>query len=1247
MGKRIWTPAQRAAIDYSGRNLLLSAAAGSGKTATLTERITQLVCSPDSPAEISRILCVTFTRAAAAELRQRIGAALREALAADPTNARLSRQLCDLGRAEITTIHAFCYRLLRSCTAELGLPPSVAVAQESDMNALKRQVMGDVLTDCFAEGSAEFLAMADALGGSRREDALDDVLLTLAGEMAARGVDADGLGRLAGEMAREADPLRAPYGRSMKTYVQLFARHYEKYFAFAAEYLGEDGAYKGYLPAALECLALCRRLEDAADAGYDAVRQALSAFAPPSRLGSVKAEHQTEQTVFFRGAYKEFKEEVSALLTTAFAPDAGACAEAGARTAEISRTAARVLDRFFTEFERRKRDRGVLDFGDLEEMSLRLLTDESGAPTDAARRIGAAYDYIFIDEYQDTNRTQDAIFTALAAGGGRRFMVGDIKQSIYRFRGAEPQVFSSYRRAWPAAEERPRDDRPGESIFMQENFRCDETVVKFVNLVSRHLFPWSAIPFTEEDALRYAKVQSEDYRPAPVEICLIGAPAEEDDAAAADAASPEGDDTPATEKKKFRSLVQEAEYVADRIARMLGVYRREDGVPVTPGDVAILLRSPGTDGTAFEEALSRRGIPVQNRTAATLYEEPEVLLMLSVLRAMDNPGRDIDLAGAMKSPVFGFSLDDLIRIRRAAPEGSLWDAVREAGGLFDGPAEADAGTAGDEPASADEIPPELADRCGAFCRRLSELRADSREMGADRILLRLYEEADVIRLSQGDPERGPATVLENLRALYDQARLFESRGGGGLYLFLRWVQAAAEESAGAAPPAENAVRILSIHQSKGLEFPVCFLSRAGKAQSTRGTTASLLFDAGCGAVMRLPDAEGFVRCDTPQRRCVARAIHAAETEEEMRILYVALSRARERLIITHADRNPEADLEISRLSAPFLSPYTALSGGTYLSWMLDALAAARMRGEDLSFVTVSVSRVDAGAGAAVPVPDFRGEAVWHTDAPEASAMEEWRQLFEERFAFRYPLEHLRSVPAKMTVSRLHPSVLDGEEEEDAAPRTAMDRTPAPATVGERNRPPRFLSGKTEFEASFAGTATHVFMQFCDFGELERTGAAAELARLRRLGFLSDAMAEAVRLEEIEGFRRSALFARLRRAVSVRREFRFNAALAAGDFTADPALAEKLRETGTDVIVQGVVDCLMEEADGRIVLIDYKTDRLSRAEMENPALAAEKLLSRHGDQLHYYRQVCQRMLGRPVDECLIYSLPLGDCVDVGE
>lgn len=1200
MTKRLWTAAQQAAIDYDGRNLLLSASAGSGKTATLTERIVSLLLDETSGAEITRMLCVTFTRAAALELRERIRQSLRDALAAHRDSARLRRQLCDLSRAQITTIHSFCLHALRPHAAEFGLPAEFSVAEEASVRALARQTMADVLSDFFDAGEPWFLRLADTLGGARREDSLDEAMLSLAETTESCGISPEKLMELSDRMEQMDRFFASPAGAGTRGAVLRFAQHYAAYFtSCCTEFAADEIFARAYLPTAEACCRLAERLIRAClDGSYTEAREALRSFSPPARIGIVKEAQQTPCGLHFKTEKKTFCDAVKRLLQRSFPLPEEEIAVSAIRTAEIGRAAARVLRRYRDVLDERKRDRGMVDFGDLESLTARLFTDENGAPTAAALSAGAAYDYIFIDEYQDTNRQQDAIFAALASAGGRRFMVGDIKQSIYRFRGAEPDVFAGYRRAWPPLPQSAEAE--GCSLFMRENFRCDRTVVDFVNRISGYLFSVGSIPHTADDALVYAKNQDDAYVPSPVEVRLI---------------PKNGGDASADES------LSEAEYVARRISAMLGRQRRADGVPLRAGDVAILLRSPGADGAAFAEALRARGIRVASQTKRRLLEEPEILLLLSILRSIDNPSQDIPLAAAMKSPVFGFTLDDLLQIRQTDMTGSLWDAVRQT-------AEADT--------------TDRAVRCASFVARLAELRTDARGMRSDALILRLCGEMRIAALAEADPTRDSSAVQENLRALYDLARRFENGIGGGLYAFLRYVEEMEETGGEETTTAggEDAVQLLSIHHAKGLEYPVCFLCRTEKKRNARDTAASVLFDASLGAAMRLPDEGGLAMCDTPLRRSVAASMTDSAIEEEMRVLYVAMTRARERLIVTASLPDPAAAVESATESAPYATAYSVYAAPNYITWILDALAGARLRGEDVSCADVAIVE-------SLPETDalFAAPAAESAAAEPDGAAKRYKSLFAERFAWQYPAAHLAQIPAKLTVSRLYPGILDGTESEPV--RLEIADGGDSASRGERNRAPRFLSGKTEFEASFAGTATHVFMQFCDFSRLYETGAAAELARLRASGFLTEAMAAAVRLPELEKFRKSALLQRMLHAREMHREFRFNAAMPAEQFTQDAALADALRNTQTEIVVQGVVDCLFLDADGNAVLVDYKTDRLTAAEKKDPALAAAKLIPRHATQLRYYRTVCEAMLGRAVEETCLYSLALGDTVRINE
>ncbi len=1182
-----WTKAQKRAIDYQGQNLLLSAAAGSGKTATLTRRIVSLLTAPDSTAEISRILAVTFTRAAAAELKERIGKALREAILDGGENARLTRQLYDLGRAQITTIHAFCLHTLKPHFAELALPSSFTVADTAELAVLTRQTMADTVSDFFTEGAADFLALADALSSARDESSLDESLASLAKMLAEHGLDGTDLARMAETLSGMTKFFATAAGAGTRARVHRFAAHYRTYFADVCAAFSQDDLFTAkYYPSAKVDLDTAESLHAAvSDGDYDRCREVLAAYVPLS-LKAIRAEQQTDTGEYFKKIHTDFKKEIEKLRTRSFTLTEAETAHTVRLTADVAKGAARVLTEYFRRLEARKRERGIVDFGDLEKLTASLLTNADGTPSAAARDIAAAYDYIFIDEYQDTNEVQDKIFRAISEGG-RRFMVGDIKQSIYRFRGAEPAVFASYRRRWQPL---PEDgEAHSASLFMQENFRCDKPVIDFVNLVSRHLFARCALPFTKEDELVFAKSCPEGYAPSPVEIRLLD---------------------------KTDPVLTESEYVAYRIAELLKSGRRADGARLTPRDIVILLRSPGTDGEAFKSALAAHGIPVQNHAAGGLFARAEIIYVLSILRALDNPTRDIDLAGAMHGPVFAFSLDDLVRLRRLSPKGALWDAVRIAAGIL--PPDDSTDTVADEA---------LAARCRAFVEAFTALRADARGMRADEFLLRLYRETGIEEIAAAEVGEGAA---QSLTALYDMARRFENGTGGGLYPFLTVIAEEIEAGGeGMQDDGTAGIRVISMHQSKGLEFPVCFVCRADKSFNTKDSAAPLLLDPAVGAVMRLPDPGGIVRCDTPLRRSVAAAITDASTEEEMRVLYVALTRAREKLIVTASVSHPEKAIAAAQITplTPYFSEETVFSSPSYLKWILGALSEARLKGENVSFVSLQAVQEGMPDTAEV-LPDADGEE----ERADAGKIERVAQEIQNRLSFVYPHAHLAAVPAKLTVSRLYPGVLD---EEDAPP----------TAPSERNAPPAFLSGKTQAAASFAGTATHVFLQFADFALLADVGAEAELARLLADGFFTAEMADAVRLDEITRFTKSALFARLQSARRVWREFRFNAALPAARFTKDEALSAALAKDRIEIVVQGVMDLLFEDSEGKLVLADYKTDRLSEKELTSPDLAAEKLLGRYQNQLSYYRAAAAAMLGRDVDACCIYSLPLGDTIAV--
>jgi ATP-dependent helicase/nuclease subunit A len=644
---------------------------------------------------------------------------------------------------------------------------------------------------------------------------------------------------------------------------------------------------------------------------------------------------------------------------------------------------------------------------------------------------------------------------------------------------------------------------------------------------------------------------------------------------------------------------RECRFVAEEIARLLREGRKNDGSPIRPSDITLLFRTAGRM-PQFAAALS--GVaPVVVSAERDFFLNPEVLLALSLLYVIDNPRRDVYLAAALRSPVFDFTLGDLCAVRahgKALP--TLYDAL----------------------ISYCEKTPGF-EKGKRFLSQLSDWRrlAEGEAVGA--LVLRVLGDAGLFSLVG----EGTTPHHDNLYRLYQYARSFEASSYEGLYSFISYINTAIEQGATVLKPAAegkaDAVRFMTVHGSKGLEFSVVFLCDTHHPFNLSDTRSPLLYDREYGPVLRFPNDRGTALTENPIRALVASRRRRTAAEEEIRLLYVALTRARERLYVTGAVTKLDEKLENAHKEAALFLDWKILSRTNCLAWILPLLSERSDPYLRLHYLSEEASAPTASGTHAADEERENGFA-----APDLA-----EELYR-RLTFTYPDEAATRLPEKLSVSRLSPTVLDGSEEEAAAP----------IALPEEHRPtvPVFLSGKHEGEAALAGTATHLFMQFCDLAHLSPEGVEAEIARLVEHAFLTPEDAARVRRDEVAAFCRSALFARLTAAKRLRRELRFHATLPAEAFTTEEARAAAL--AGRELLVQGVIDCILEEEDG-YTIIDYKTDRLTPAELADKSLAAEKLTRRHADQLTYYAAACTRMFRKPPRELLLYSLPLGDTVRV--
>ena len=1240
-----WTNEQQDAINTRDRTLLVSAAAGSGKTATLTERIIQSILDDEHPADISRMLIATYTNAAVDELKDRIGEAIKKAVKENPQNTRLEGQLLHLKDAKILTITSFCNDILRASAENIGLAPNYRIAEPPEAKILSSSVLealinaayeGDIPDVCTAE---EFIALADCLSNVKYSEGLSKAITYIFDKLtySERGIDT------LLPFVEEYDPKnftsveQTRYGKYILSVVRYAFTEYEKAYEKIIRTATDESVDKKNLPKAEAELALARKC--AACESYADIKEYITGFVSknPSRSGK---EPITEFYQSWRVVRTYMMADIKMFTSSFFAYTSEEWLNLYTELYKLLTILYRFLKKYYTVFMDEKRRRGICEFSDVERYAYEALYEADGSITPLAKELSEKFDAIYVDEYQDVNGLQSKVFSAIAKENNR-FMVGDIKQSIYCFRSARPEIFAGMKDKFPLLGN--DGDYPYASIFMSNNFRCDEPVVDFVNGIFDTMFGLlgDSIGYKPEDRLVFSKIYKDGAVPTGKipEIHVVEKPIRNQ----ADVADDDAGDAAA--KEIVNSARSQARAIVNKIVELTeGDVHLASGKPIEPSDIAILMRSVNSPlATAICDELKSHGIASSVAEAGDLFMCDEVLLALSFISAIDNPRKDIYLTAVMLSPIFNFSADDIYKIKRTGGAESLWECVLAY--FADNPDD---------------------DRCRHFVTSLLRYRKLAEGMATDALISMIYRESGLLALAARTGGK------ENLILLHSYARKYEQSDFKGIYSFISYVGNLIDknETFPAASSAEDtaAVRLMTVHKSKGLEFPVTFI--AGAESNHGGSSESrIIFTDNFGISMKTKDKSGLALVDNPVMNAIKHYVDKGEFDEELRVLYVALTRAREMLYVygSCTQKDTDAYLDTIDTTRDILSPYFATKAHSFLDMILLSKNCGKLfidspdgtpvqqpekdatdTKEDATYLDV----VDMDIHEKCEVTPVKAE-IEITSHKEEHIPGPLYSVLKERFEFRNPNAHLESLPEKISVSKLSPSILDGTEEcehtlEDLlraegilfTDGTETEDTDTPDT---RKRLPSFITGITEGESAKRGIATHTVMQFCDFKLLEANGAKSELDRLCNLGFLSEADAKRVRVSELQTFISSPLFSEMKNAKKLHRELRFNVKLPASDFTRDEGKKEKLSRS--EVLVQGVIDCIIEHEDGTLHLIDYKTDRLTKEERENPGLGEERLRRAHTLQLSYYCSAIEQMFGKAPERVGVYSLHLGKEVDI--
>ncbi len=1200
MTERNWTKAQEKAIHYKEGNLLVAAGAGSGKTAVLVERVISYLTDEENPLEIDRLLVVTFTNAAAAEMRQRIAEALEQKLAAAKDPAWLKKQLALLPRASISTLHAFCLDLVRQFFYRLDIDPRVRVANPMEIAMLKEDAMEAAFQERYDAEDNELRLLLDAFGNGPWDDRLRDEIKRF-----------DDFSRSLPDPENWLQSLAEPYEEAAKISDDSGEALAPAWLAMLLEEIRRElnnGVIA--LEAALDC---CRKpggpelyaeciqtelngvlcLKQAAN--WQELSRLMADFAFSPRLPAIKKSDIVDEQI--KEMVKSFRDDAKKALKTIketyFALPLEAELAKIAAMAPVARALVQMTLDYQARLSEMKKVKRLLDFQDMEHFCLKLLRQEDGQVKSALQE---QYQAVLVDEYQDINQVQEEIIQEVAAVNSF-FMVGDIKQSIYRFRLADPGLFQQKFLAYGRKE-------GGIRIDLQKNFRSRPSLLHGINFIFSQIMSAEGAEIAYDDAARLLPGR-EETEPQAIALYILpdSLPQEDSSEETAEAGNENGknegngngSDAGAEEgeREDLAASAKEARFIGEKI---LALYN--EGYQYR--DMVILLRNIKNVAPLFQEELTKMGIPCHGSGGNTFYEAAEVSVMLSLLQVIDNPRQDIHLATVLHSPIGGFSMEDLAALRLEAP-GDLYEALL----------------------ASDDL------KAVSFCANLTKWQEPGQSNRISLLLGQLYQETGFFQLAGALPEGGQRQA--NLLFLLEQAKEYEKTSYRGLFGFLKFIQrhiasGQGGENAKTLGENENVVRIISIHQSKGLEFPVVFLAGLSKNFNITDCREDILLHREFGLGLRWINLESRIKSESLLHLALSEKIYWELIAEEMRLFYVAMTRAKEKLILVGSVKNLPATMKKCAGTLAFsnrvLPGYLLSKGANYLTWTIRALlrhphcGALRQLlpgGDDESYVILPQEGSFAVTlGMPRPLEPCR-EALtpqWLNQVAQGLPLyaEPPQNSLTEALEWHYPWLEAAKTAVKWTATGLQKTETEPEAL-PAAVSTTAETSYRQSRVMER------------------GIVVHKLLELIDFRQQNPLVALqSQLKALVDEGSCSAALAAEIDLAMLTDFICGPLGQRAKASPELYRELAFT--------LLQPAVIVNSTLREEDILVQGTIDLVFWQEDGW-VLVDYK---LSRSHGGTKQELTAEVQKRYGWQLTCYRRALEAIWQKPVKECHVYFLP---------
>ncbi len=1152
-----WTAEQKKAIDSRDGTILVSAAAGSGKTAVLVERIIQRLLDDKKPCDADKLLIVTFTKAATAQMKEKIEAAISKRLAQDPNDRRLLHQQMLLPFAKICTVDSFCNWLVRENFHLLDIDPDFKILDKSELTVIRDEAISNVVESLYCENSLEFTELVELLYKGKGDSELTKTIVGLYNFSTAYpfpeewlkqiGDSFDGYDEHDFRIKIVLDYLKDAVGYCLDCATETL------------KYIEQDEAiYNSYSSAFLSDISKLKALtETVCDGNWDEIRYSVSSLefeklkpAPKGYDGPYKDLAQDRRKAY-KGIIKTEIPEIMCSSIEEYREDLQFFAP-------LVRKLIEAVGLFGEEFSRLKAKSNGFDFSDINHLALKLLVekkpDGSIAKTELAKSVSLKFEEILVDEFQDINEAQNMLFSAVSKDESNLFMVGDVKQSIYRFRQAMPEIFLRRRDSMPEY----ADGNYPASIYLDKNFRSRGGIIDAVNYIFSQLMSRKIgeVDYLGGERLAAGAVYSERVA-ADAEIHVLEYNAD-------------------SENGKEN---EQACYIAGLINKMIsdGLTVKDGGSerPAAYRDFCILMRSTKNHAQAYVEELTKQNIPAYCGDSNGFFNVPEVNFILSLLRVLDNPMQDVPLISVMLSPIFGFTADNLAQLRIDGPKAAIYSCLLNAG------------KNGDK-------------KCADFLAELERLRMFSYALSTSALVRMLLEEtgyyAIVGAMPNGEQRRA------NLRLFEDYAERYSNFGSNSVSGFIRFIDkisAGGEDlsQANQISEAANVVRIMTMHSSKGLEFPVCILANCQSEFNLNDIKNNYVVHSTAGIGFNRRDLSTFRQFDTLTHRAVSLALKKSQKSEELRVLYVAMTRAKERLIAVMSIKNVNNTLKsyAKNLSASEqINPFAVFECKSFAEWIL----TAAMRHPD-SHVLREMAGIDSSYNLKA---DFRLKTVISTlneyfeeeiiEEDEAESNDELLKIIENNLSYKYKYASLGEVTAKRAASQIKDNGINREF-------FAASR-------------PAFLNSEGLTPAQ-KGTATHKYMQYADY-LMAKADSGSECKRLVEKGYLSEQEGKSVALSKIDIFFSGTLAQRIFESKNVMREKKFTINLPVGE------LYENLKDFDDEyVLIQGIADCVFVE-NNELIIVDYKTDY---------AASETKLAERYREQLNIYRRALTQCLDMPV------------------